>query len=159
MAADPSKLLGRGITGSVQVGYLTNDTKAAISQFENRFGIGPWVTREATVELINRQPDAAPGCILLVSFAYMKGRMIELIEPLADAPPIFPALPPDGLMIVPHHLGAYMGEVDEVLAAAKSAGFETVSLRIPRGDIVFVDTRALLGHWLELLCFENQNPI
>lgn len=159
MAVDPTTVLGRAMTSGVQLAYFTNDTRTAIERFENELGIGPWVSREAELDLIDAPDGTAFDCRLRASFAYMKGRMFELIEVLGDESPIFPALPDKGFAIVPHHVGAFQDDADEVVAAAKAVGMHYYRFSGRRGDIVFVDTRRVVGHWLEALCFENLNPV
>jgi hypothetical protein len=113
--------------------------------------------REAPFELVEGPAGAKIGSIVLASFAYMSGRIFELVEPLGDALPIFPKLSAGELVVMPHHVGAYdLRGAEAVKAAAKAAGLDCYRLTHPRGDIMFVDTRAVLGHWLEVLCFESQ---
>src|SRR5262245_2810988 len=107
MTAEPNSILGQALTNGVQLAYLTNDTKRAIEMFQSRLGIGPWVTREATLSLLDGPEGAATECGLYASFAYMSGRMFELIEPQGRALPIFPQFDNGPLAIVPHHVGAF----------------------------------------------------
>jgi Glyoxalase/Bleomycin resistance protein/Dioxygenase superfamily len=148
--AEPTTILGSAMTSQVHLAYITNDTDGSIRHFE-ALGIGPWNSCD-----IQRQPISGPsaGSAIRASFARMAGRMFEIVEPMSDAPPIFSRPGGPSLAITFHHVGAFMDvEPDVVVAAAKSAGMEFHRSQGARGEIVFVDTRPTLGHWLEVLCF------
>lgn len=143
---EPMSLLGAAMTSAnAHIAYVTNNTEGALPHFE-ALGIGPWKTLEMPLE----------GNVLRVSFAYMTGRMFEIVEPRSDAQPHFPRPVGNDLAIALHHVGAHI-DVDSqlIVDAATTAGLACHRITREAGDIVFVDTRKLLGHWLEVLCFAN----
>jgi hypothetical protein len=148
MAANPSEpttIIGTALASAIHLGYLTNDTTGAVEHFEAA-GIGPW----KTIDVVSDERSVRG------SFAFMKGRMFEVIEPLTDSPPIFPLFGSDGLEILFHHVGTFMDVDSELIVqAAQDAGMEFHRTTREQGDIVFVDTRETTGHWLEVLCFAN----
>jgi len=158
MASVPTTAIGLGLTSGMQLAYLTNNTQRAIEGFEGSAGIGPWVTREACLNLVDGPEGTAAQCRLLASFAYMNGRMFEIIEPVEEALPIFPLAPADALSVQPHHVGAFMDDADTVVAEARAANLPYHRFTGGRGDIVFVDTRSVLGHWTEIPCFAPTIP-
>jgi hypothetical protein len=152
-SAEPTNVLGLAMTSAVQFSYITNDTVGAISYFES-LGIGPWTEIEG-------------AATVRVHFAFMTGRTYELVEPtrepaLVEDEALIEAeraifVPPAGgdLSVRFHHVGAFLPVATQtVLDAAAQADLRVRRTSNPGapGDVVFVDTRATLGHWLKVLC-------
>ncbi|UPJ48403.1 VOC family protein [Bradyrhizobium sp. 200] len=141
------------LASCTQLAYVTNNMSGAISSFEQSLGITPWLTREVALQA------AGPGSTdmtLRASFARSGERLFEIIEAPAGWSELFGGFGVDaqrGLQVVPHHIGVYAPDPEALLADARKAGFDVLSFRVPRGDIVFVDTRRVTGMWVELLCF------
>jgi Glyoxalase/Bleomycin resistance protein/Dioxygenase superfamily len=160
MSAVPTNALGAAITSGVQLAYITNDMDEAIGVFEDRMGIGPWVIRQAALTCDEGESETPQNIELKAAFAYMRGRMFEIIQPVTEAPPVFTTPNSSGCVIAPHHVGAYVPDGGpEIIDAAQSSGLKTIRFRGAVGEIIFVDTRSMVGHWLEALCFPNVHPL
>ncbi|MEF2978085.1 VOC family protein [Subtercola sp. YIM 133946] len=145
--------LSTGILQSVfaspirHLAYITNDTVAAIEHFES-IGVGSWTTFDVRDGAVRASFSHLPGC---------STPWFEIVEPLVDAPPIFPLITADDPWISLHHVGAHL-DVDANAASSEAteAGLSVHRSQVARGDItaevVYVDARNALGHWLEVLC-------
>jgi Glyoxalase/Bleomycin resistance protein/Dioxygenase superfamily len=85
------------------------------------------------------------------------GLIVELIEPVAGEVGFYrDALPKDGGALALHHLAMLVPLGDEAwssvekLVEEKGLGFEYTILIPDRARLAYVDTRATLGHWIEL---------
>jgi Glyoxalase/Bleomycin resistance protein/Dioxygenase superfamily len=161
--SEPTNIFGSILTSATLSAYITNDLEAAIDRFQ-ALGMGPWSRIDG---------PASDESSVRASFAFMTGQMIELIQPsdqTPSAPPdhqdpelfdaniraekaVWQPVGGDGLIIEFHHAGAFMRDVETevILSAANEAGLETQIMRgRAPGDIVMVDTRETLGHWLKV---------
>lgn len=134
-----------------QFGYVVRSVEGAIRTMRDKMGVTQWQ--------VNELPPGAPGRAL--AFAYVNDKMIELVDVWPDADSIYNDLIPDNddeLRL--HHLG-YMIE-DEAdwrvrIAQFEHAGFTPALVGGNSGmEWYYSDTRAVLGHYTELIRFKSE---
>jgi hypothetical protein len=140
-----------------QLGYVTTDLERAIDELSARFGLEHCVhlpsagaTFAAGDEIVPWEANFAMGA--------RGGLIVELIEPVAGEIGFYrDALPADGSFAIRlHHLAAFMETGDSQwelvrgLLAGAGLRFDytmTIPGRVRAG---YIDTRAELGHFLEV---------
>jgi hypothetical protein len=131
--------------GVFQIAYVTHDRAAAQAALGERLGLSAWTDL-----------DVVPaGAELAVAFARAGRIQIELIQPLGGDATIFSDLLPTRGLVAVHHLGVRVEDIDLALTHAAEAGFQTPKQGAIEGQLrfAFVDTRADLGHFIELAEF------
>jgi len=117
-------------------------------------GVGDWVTFEPEMSL-----DGDSGATVKVAAAFCRwGRaVLEVIEPLEGETAIFTdSISPERTLAF-HHVGVRV----EDLAAARDASARAGSESVVSGhfedqiEFAFVDARATMGHYLELVQFSE----
>lgn len=136
---------------TIQNAYYVRDLDAAIARWHALWGLGPFIVRRH-IALPDVRYRGAPST-LDISAAYVQcGEiMVELVTQHDDAPSAFRemyARDQEGF----HHVAVIPDDYDALLAHYARAGFETVTeLRTASGrGAAYVDTRAMLGHMLEV---------
>lgn len=145
-----------------QLGYVTNDIDRAIDQLGARLGLEHTVRLPAGGAEFLKGDEPAPFEAKFAMGA-RGGLIVELIEPVSGEVGFYnDALPEDGsFAIALHHLAGFIPTGEEewerlrgVLAAAGMRIDYTVT--IPgRVRAAYVDTRAQLGHFLEVCQLEQ----
>lgn len=156
--ADPRPIgaLGDLFANVWQACYVTPDLERGMEELRDLFGIEN--ATEVPVEgatfmkrgdQVEWQPRVAMGA--------RGGLIIELIEPVAGEVEFYrQALPEDGGVLGFHHLAMLVPLGDEAWTSVESLladhglAFEYTILIPDRARLAYVDTRARLGHWIEL---------
>jgi hypothetical protein len=140
-----------------QLGYVTTDLERAIEEFGTRFGLEHCVRLPSAGATFMDGDEVVPWEARFAMGA-RGGLIVELIEPVAGAVDFYlDALPPDGSFAVRlHHLATFMDAGDDqwermrALLAGSGLRFDytmTIPGRVRAG---YIDTRAELGHFLEV---------
>lgn len=142
-------------TAVQQIGYATTDCSEAVKRYNERYGVTNFLLLPNTVSTI------APGrtATLNVAMAFVKGTMIELIEPVGGADTIYrDVLPTSGFAVRHHHLGYAM--FDENQWACTQAEIERQKIPVVlNGETPgviryqYIDLRADTGHYVEYLYY------
>ena len=140
-----------------QVAYVTTDLDRGMEQLRDRFGIEHCVEvpTEGATFLRGDEPAEWKARIAMGARG---GPIVELIEPVAGEVDFYREfLPSDGSAeLRPHHLATFMPLGDEAweslgaLLAQHGLQVDYTVLIPDRVRAGYVDTRALLGHWLEV---------
>ena len=138
-----------------QIGYATTDCKEAVRRYRERFGVGNFL------ELEGNQTVIAPGQVatLNIAMAFVKGTMIEFIEPVGGADAIYrEVLPQSGFALRQHHLGYAMfseAEWEAAQGVIRELGIRVVLDGEAPGVMryQYIDTRADLGNYIEYLYY------
>jgi glyoxalase/bleomycin resistance protein/dioxygenase superfamily protein len=137
-----------------QVCYVTRDLDAGMAELRDRYGIeSTEVPTEGATFLAGDDPAEWD---VRVSMGARRGPIVELIEPIGGEVDFYrQALPEDGGLGF-HHLATYVPLGDEAwdsigdLLAGAGLRFEYTVLIPNRVRAGYVDTRAQLGHYLEV---------
>ncbi len=142
--------LGAGHPGRVvQLGYLVPDLAAAIGQWLERTGAGPFF--RARFDLSQQAFRGLPGGgAIEIGIGYRDDMCIELIEYSGSGPSVFDARE-GGACPGLHHVMLATDDFDAALASHARAGEAiVVDSDVPGfGRAAFADTRAALGHYTE----------
>ncbi len=142
--------------GFFQLGYVTTDLDAALAVYRDRFAAPRfWVFDNAAA----RPDDPYPN---RVGLAWIGETMVELIQPIREAAPLYaPAMPAKGIRL--HHLGYLVGDQarwDEVMAALEAENMAI--LRHGKAgeslEYVYADAVEHLGHHLEYVWTKSGQP-
>jgi hypothetical protein len=135
-----------------QFGYVVRDIEGAIETMKRRMGVTEWK--------VNRLPPSAPGRTL--AFAYVDGRMIELVDLRPGEDTIYHAwIPERDDEVRLHHLG-YLIESEAdwhgAIGQYEAAGFAPALVGGVDGRMqwYYSDTVATLGHYCELIRFTSE---
>lgn len=137
-----------------QVAYATNDLDRALAVIEERFGIKGLMRTENLVIDLDRGTQAQ----LRHALIYVGAMQFEVLQPVVGDIDVFtrtfPAAP--GFHLALHHVCLDLeseAAFEAALAEHRARGNEVLfeGRRTGRSRFAFVDTRAQLGHMLELL--------
>jgi hypothetical protein len=138
-----------------QIGYVTNDCSEAVRRYREIYGVADFLCLDGNETVV------APGKIatLNVAMAFVKGTMIEFIEPAGGVDMLYrEGLPESGFGIRQHHLGYAMFHEAEWEAAqrvVRSLGLPVV-LQGETPEVIryqYLDLRADIGHYIEYLYY------
>lgn len=141
------------LQGYYQNGYVTHDIERAIDLVSSQFGLGEFSRFDMQFPLVT---PAGPKTVdLRVATAWVGKLQVELIEPVSGYTDYYlPSLPADRSDATPrfHHAAVRRDSEDDMRREAERLGlpvlYETGGAGI---TCLFVDTRAHLGHLLELV--------
>jgi hypothetical protein len=140
-----------------QIAYVTRDFDRGMETLRERFGIEN-ITEVPTAGATFLKGDDAVDWQVRVAMGARGGLIVELIEPVAGEVEFYRrALSPEGDSVLGfHHLAMLVPLGDEAwdalgrLLEQHGLGVEYTILIPDRARLAYVDTRALLGHWIEL---------
>jgi hypothetical protein len=153
----PIEALGDLFANVWQVCYVTPDLDRGRSELRERFGIEN--STEVPTEGASFMKDGEElEWDVRVAMGARGGLIVELIEPVAGEVEFYQrALPADGDSVLGfHHLAMLVPLGDEAwdalgrLLEEHRLGVEYTIVIPDRARLAYVDTRALLGHWIEL---------
>ena len=136
---------------TIQNAYFVNDLDAAIDRWHRLWNIGPFIVRRH-IALPDVRYRGKPST-LDISAAYVQAGsiMVELVTQHDATPSAFREMfaPGDEGF---HHVAVIPDDYDALLAQYAAQGFDVVTeLRTASGrGAAYVDTRALLGHMVEV---------
>lgn len=144
------------MTGS-QIAYVTTNTSAALDAMSDRLSICRFTSRDVTLDVIDSTMQASDRISVRASFATEGLREIEIVEPLDESTPVFMdrGAGQDATLRL-HHIGCYVDDLEAIVSRARQMNWSFLRARNPRVDVVFVDTRLLVGHWLEAIHVHSQ---
>lgn len=133
-----------------QIAYATGDAERAAALIKDRFGTGPFLIMDP------------PGGMMRIALAYAGSTMYELIQPLDDTSGLYANWIKgiDGFALRHHHLGMLVDTAED-LAAIRAAHVAAGSAIATEGaipgalDFLYVDTTAVLGHYLEYVRLDD----
>lgn len=137
------------LEGFFQQGYLTTDLDRAVALYGERLGVKRFFTFDTSA--------MSPEAPIRVGLAWAGGVMVELIEPIGLAAPVYAGhLPPEGFAIRFHHMGYMIDEEAkwrDMVAALEGQGIPVALRRQGTGwiDFCYFDTRTMLGHLVEFV--------
>lgn len=138
-----------------QIGYVTTDLNEAVKRYRENYGIRNFLV------IPNNETTIAPGVTanIEVALAFVKGTMIELIQPNGGADAIYrDALPKSGYATRHHHFGYAMFTEDEWVAKQREVEARGIPI-VLNGEAPgvmryqYIDVRADIGHYLEYLYY------
>jgi hypothetical protein len=153
----PIEALGDLFANVWQVCYVTPDLDRGRNELRERLGIEN--STEVPTEGASFMKDGEKlQWDVRVAMGARGGLIVELIEPVAGEVEFYRrALPADGDSVLGfHHLAMLVPLGDEAwdalgrLLEEHGLGVEYTILIPDRARLAYVDTRALLGHWIEL---------
>jgi hypothetical protein len=136
---------------TIQNAYHVADLDAAIGRWHALWGLGPFLVRRHIV-----LPDVryrGRAATLDISAAYVQAGdiQVELVQQHCGSPSAFRDMFAPGAEGL-HHVAVIPDDYDALLAHYRAQGFEVATeLRTASGrGAAYVDTRALLGHMVEV---------
>lgn len=135
----------------VQIAYFVQDLDEAIEHWHANFGLGPFIVNRHMKP--NRSVYRGTPMSLDISAAFVQSGevQIELLCQHNPEPSAFHDMFPDGEGGL-HHVAVFPGDYTRLVSSFRARGFE-VATEIELGTALgaaFIDTRALLGHMLEV---------
>ena len=152
----PVNALGDLFANIWQVCYVTPDLDRGMKELRDLLGIdnATEVPVDGATFMKGGEPVAWEP---RVAMGARGGLIVELIEPVAGEVEFYrEALPAGGGALGFHHLATLVQLGDEAwssvekLLAAHGLSFEYTILIPDRARLAYVDTRSVLGHWIEL---------
>jgi len=140
--------------GYVQVSYIVADVEAAAREWVELRGAGPFFLKpyKTQGEVSYRGEPATLDHVS--AFGQFGSVMVELIQPLGDAPSVYRDIHGGGDQGL-HHFAEICADIELAINAAESLGYPLVARSgTPQTPAVFVDARHELGHMIEL-CQES----
>jgi len=135
----------------VQIAYYVQDLDEAIERWHANFGLGPFIVNRH-IELKHSFYRGAPMPLDISAAFVQSGEVqIELLCQHNPEPSAFRDMFPNGEEGL-HHVAVFPEDYAQLVNSYKARGFE-VATEIEVGtalDAAFIDTRALLGHMLEV---------
>lgn len=142
------------LQGFYQLGYVTRDLERAIGLMGSGLGLSDF--SHFDVEMLLQTREGAKAAVLRVGTAWAGPMQVELIQPLSGHVDAYVAgLPEDPDNPTPrfHHLAVRRESMEEMRRDVAALGlpvvFETDGAGI---SSIYVDARARIGHYLELVC-------
>jgi hypothetical protein len=147
-----------------QLGYVTTDLDQGMQVLRDRFGVDH-CTEVPTAGATFLDGDTPAPWDVRVAMGARGGLIVELIEPIGGEVDFYREfLPRDGSFgVALHHLATFVDLGDEVwdrvneLLAAQDLEVDYTVLIPDRVRAGYVDTRAELGHWLEICQLQEQD--
>jgi len=147
-----------------QLGYVTTDLDRAVDQLTDRYGLEQ-VVRVPSEGAQFFKADRPVPFEAKFAMGARGGLIVELIEPVSGEVGFYrDALPADGSFgVCPHHLGVFIptgeAEWERLNGTLAGAGLRVdYTFLIPgRVRAGYVDTRAELGHFIEVCQFEQED--
>ena len=142
---------GQPMDGVVQTAYVVEDLEAAIDHWITDLGVGPWFRIERQAGLNPRYRGAPATSEVTLAMAFAGHMIIELIQPLNDAPSIYAetiAVRGYGF----HHIARSTTDFAATEAEALGKGFEEAyRAGVPTGgEVVFFDSQGRLPGFVEV---------
>jgi Glyoxalase/Bleomycin resistance protein/Dioxygenase superfamily len=147
-----------------QFGYVTTDLDRATEFMAQRFGLTDCRRLPSDTATFLAGDQAVPWEVK-VAMGARGGLIVELIEPVAGEIDLYTEVLPDGgeFAVRLHHVAAYTATGDdewariEGLLARSSLKVDYTVLIPGRVRAGYVDTRAELGHWLEICQLQRED--
>jgi hypothetical protein len=132
-----------------QNAYVTRDIDKAVARVTARADVRSVVQFEAATEVLTaagRRPHK-----IKLAFAWIGDLQYELIEPVAEAVPMFVPMLPDDDSLRFHHSCARVPDWADFRRRVDEQPYPVVMEGAGGDDLrfLFLDTRDLLGHYLE----------
>lgn len=139
--------------GIIQMAYTVPDIAAAMRQWVDDLGVGPWfhLDRIEGIDPVYRGRPATGGAAS-IAMAYAGHMQIELIQPLDDGPSTFhETMAKRGYGF--HHFGVATHDIDADIARHEARGRVLASRAgvLTGGSVAYIDTETELGGMLELI--------
>lgn len=139
-----------------QICIIVPDLEAAVKNYWERFGIGPWHFYTYGKPLVKRMTRHGKPAEykMKVALSYIGKMRIELIEPLEGDTVYQEFVDKHGYGV--HHLGVLTDSMDESLRMARESGLEMTQDGAgfgpdDDGHYAYLDTEYLLGTTIELI--------
>jgi Glyoxalase/Bleomycin resistance protein/Dioxygenase superfamily len=138
-----------------QNAYVTRDIDKAVARVTARADVRSVVQFEATTEVLTAA-GTRPHNIKL-AFIWVGDLQYEFIEPIAEAVPMFATMLPNDDLPRFHHSCARVPDWDDFRRRVDQQPYPVVIEGASGGDLkfLFLDTRDLLGHYLEYTWMTN----
>lgn len=143
---------GQPVAGIVQFAYTVPNLQAAMKQWTDLTGIGPWFVRGPfTTQRAKYRGEVVPTR-LVVAQAFSGHAMIELIEQLDDAPSVYRERVANGGFGF-HHIarGTQNFEADVAAYAARGLALVYESVLPTAARLAYFDSNEELGGMIELV--------
>lgn len=141
------------LNGHYQNAYVTNDVDWAKARMRERFGLEDWLEFEVEFPVETPVGERMQGTKVAAGWA--GALQYELIQPLSGyTDPFLPYLPadPDDKSLRFHHVSLRRESMAEIDAEIAKIGAPLACRGgIPDLTYTYVDTRDLLGHYLEFV--------
>lgn len=144
------------VTQVNQVALVVRDLDAAMRQYWELLGVGPWKVYTYGTPLVRDMTyrGKPQEYRMRIALAYAGSTMIELIQPLSGNNVYVEHLDRKGEGL--HHVGVFVPSFDQAVADAKRQGFSVLQSgrgygKLGDGGFAYLDTEATLGLILELI--------
>ncbi len=154
---DPTNLARLPIGQFNQVGIVVRDLHAAMAQYVEQMGLGPWRVYTFAIPPVKEMTyRGKPASFKIrVAFAMLGPLQVELIEPITGPniyEEFFVQKPEGGL----HHIGIWVPNLETAVAQARAAGVEVIQSGRGYGvggdgGFAYLDTEQKLGVIYELI--------
>ncbi len=136
----------------VQIAYFVNDVESAARRAHQCFGIGPFYIYK-NIELLNvTYRGQQAGLDHSSAYAQSGSVMIEFTQQNSEGPSAFTDMYRKGEEGI-HHVAMFVDDVGDEMRRLQALSCETITHYFTRSgnvEVAFVDTRAFIGHMVEL---------
>lgn len=145
--------IGQGFGRIVQVAYLVDDIEAAMAQWLQQAGLGPW-TWFRNIELDTEFDGRRFTMNIHEALAYMGELQIQLVQsldPIETVTPYQDHLRASRFGV--HHTAFFAEDFDATLARAQQQGFERTCLMKDKGGFryAYCQSNTMPDVWIEFL--------
>jgi len=144
------------VTQINQIALVVRDLDAAMRQYWELLGVGPWRVYTYGPPLVREMTyrGKAEEYRMRLALAQVGALVVELIQPLSDNNIYVEHLDRKGEGL--HHVGVFVPSFDRAVADAQRQGFSVLQSgrgygRLGDGGFAYLDTEATLGVILELI--------
>jgi len=142
----------------LQIGYVTTDVEEAIWRYRENYGVRDFASYP---NFPGTTPSGASFTVHIAA-AFIKGTLIELIQPAGGEDKIFrEILPAEGFAIRHHHQGYGIFTEEEWLERQRVVEAQNIRVALD-GEVPnvlrfrYLDLREDLGHYLEFLYYQGE---
>lgn len=142
---------GQPLGSIVQYAYFVEDTEAAIGEWVERLGVGPWHVIGPFTPATGRYRGQPTDAVFTIAQAFSGRTIIELVEQHNDEPSVFNEL---GLNYGFHHWGVMTKAFDDDVARYLAMGYEEAyfdTLPTTGMRVMYFDARRDMPGMIELL--------
>jgi len=143
---------GAPLGSIVQYAYFVEEMEAAIGEWVERLGVGPWFAIGPFTPATGRYRGEPTEAVFTIAQAFAGRTIVELVEQHDDAPSVFNELGSRGYGF--HHWGVMTKSFDEEVARYRAMGYEEAyfdTLPTTGMRVMYLDARRDLPGMIEVL--------
>ena len=144
--------IGVPTKGVIQISFIVEDLRKAMTQFTERLNAGPWFMRERSSFAKQTYRGQPTSLEVSLAMAYAGGTLVELIQQHNDVPSVYREVA-ERRGYGFHHWGVASDRFDETVAGYLAQGYEVgfEAEPVPGVHVAYIDTTAHLPGMIEVI--------